>query len=125
MKKYKTMVENILNKKKLMKTFGFKTDLFYFIGILRGIDINKVQKQEINDKFFKDSNMKNMIIIYPEKLNFLNVPLIEEKNEVKEEPEKDKNLSDMMMDIKTMLLNSINTLSDIQKDINFIKEKMK
>ena len=118
MKKYKTMVENILNKKKLMKTFGFKTDLFYFIGILRGIDINKVQKQEINDKFFKDSNMKNMIIIYPEKLNFLNIPLIEIKNEVKEEPKKDTNLSDMLMDL-------INAIRNIQKDINIIKEKIK
>jgi len=118
MKKYKTMIENILNKKKLMKTFGLKTDLFYFIGILRGIDINKDQKKEINDKFFKGLNMKNTIIIYPEKLNFLNVPLIEEKNEVKEEPKKDKNLSDMLMDL-------INTIRDIQKDINIIKEKIK
>jgi len=122
-KKYKTMVENIRIKKKLMNTLGFKTEDLFFIGILRGIDVDNDKKKEINNKYFKDLNMQNMIIIYPEKFNFLNVPLIEVKNEVKEKPKEDKpkenaNLYDMIAKL-------IQQVNDLQNNFNSIKEKIK
>ena len=122
-KKYKTMVENIRIKKKLMNTLGFKTEDLFFIGILRGIDVDNDKKKEINNKYFKDLNMQNMIIIYPEKFNFLNVPLIEVKNEVKEKPKEDKpkenaNLYDMIAKL-------IQQVNDLQNNFNSIQEKIK
>ena len=41
-----------------MESLGFNPRLFYYVGITRGIDINKEQKDKINNdsfKFFKCS----------------------------------------------------------------------
>ena len=123
--KYKTMVENIRIKKKLMSTLGFKTEDLFFIGILRGIDVDEKKKKEINDKYYKELNMQNMIVIYAEKFNFLNVPLIQVKNEKKEKPKEDANLYSMIMDLKTMLINQSNDINELKKDVNLLKEKIK
>ena len=123
--KYKTMVENIRIKKKLMSTLGFKTEDLFFVGILRGIDVDEKKKKEINDKYYKELNMQNMIVIYAEKFNFLNVPLIQVKNEKKEKPKEDANLYSMIMDLKTMLINQSNDINELKKDVNLLKEKIK
>ena len=123
--KYKTMVENIRIKKKLMSTLGFKTEDLFFVGILRGIDVDGDKKKEINDKYYKELNMQNMIVIYAEKFNFLNVPLIQVKNEKKEKPKEDANLYSMIMDLKTMLINQSNDINELKKDVNLLKEKIK
>ena len=123
--KYKTMVENIRIKKKLMSTLGFKTEDLFFVGILRGIDVDGDKKKEINDKYYKELNMQNMIVIYAEKFNFLNVPLIQVKNEKKEKPKEDANLYSMIMDLKTMLINQSNEINELKKDVNLLKEKIK
>ena len=123
--KYKTMVENIRIKKKLMSTLGFKTEDLFFVGILRGIDVDGDKKKEINDKYYKELNMQNMIVIYAEKFNFLNVPLIQVKNEKKEKPKEDVNLYSMILDLKTMLINQSNDINELKKDVNLLKEKIK
>ena len=123
--KYKTMVENIRIKKKLMSTLGFKTEDLFFIGILRGIDVDEKKKKEINDKYYKELNMQNMIVIYAEKFNFLNVPLIQVKNEKKEKPKEDANLYSMFLDLKRMLINQSNDINELKKDVNLLKEKIK
>ena len=141
MKKYKTIVENIRSKKKLMNTLGINTELLYFVGILRGININQEQKEKINKTIFKDLNMKNMIIIYPEKLNFLNVPLIEVKNGVKEGPKSDINLYEIINELKNDIINELKNelkndvtelkgiltgqINELRKDVNLLKEKIK
>jgi hypothetical protein len=124
-KKYQTIVENIRSKKKLMNTLGIKTEALYFVGILRGININQEQKEKINKTIFKDLNMKNMIIIYPEKLNFLNVPLIEVKNGVKEGQKSDINLYDIINELKNELKELTGQINELRKDVNFLKEKIK
>ena len=123
--KYKTMVENIRIKKKLMSTLGFKTEDLFFVGILRGIDVDEKKKKEINDKYYKELNMQNMIVIYAEKFNFLNVPLIQVKNEKKEKPKEDANLYSMFLDLKRMLINQSNDINELKKDVNLLKEKIK
>ena len=123
--KYKTMVENIRIKKKLMSTLGFKTEDLFFVGILRGIDVDEKKKKEINDKYYKELNMQNMIVIYAEKFNFLNVPLIQVKNEKKEKPKEDANLYSMFLDLKRMLTNQSNDINELKKDVNLLKEKIK
>ena len=123
--KYKTMVENIRIKKKLMSTLGFKTEDLFFVGILRGIDVDGDKKKEINDKYYKELNMQNMIVIYAEKFNFLNVPLIQVKNEKKEKPKEDANLYSMFLDLKRMLINQSNDINELKKDVNLLKEKIK
>lgn len=44
--KYKAIVESIRKKKKLMNKLGFNAKLFYFIGIIKGIDSNEERKNK-------------------------------------------------------------------------------
>lgn len=124
-----------------MNTLGINTELLYFVGILRGININQEQKEKINKTIFKDLNMKNMIIIYPEKLNFLNAPLIEVKNGVKEGPKSDINLYEIINEFKNDIINELKNelkndvtelkgiltgqINELRKDVNLLKEKIK
>ena len=85
---YKKMLENIKDKKMLLNFLGFNVEGFYFVGILRNINIDKERKKEIN-KIFKQVNFNNMIIIYPDKLNFLGVSL-HKKNIKERENNKEK-----------------------------------
>ena len=92
--RYKTIIENIANKKNLLNSLGFNTHYFYFVGIIRGIDVNKENKEEIN-KIFNALNFKNIIVIYPEKLQFLNTPLIEIKIGISSEEKANNNILNM------------------------------
>ena len=120
--KYKTIIDNIRKKKKLMNTLGFDTKKFYFISILRGIDVDK---EEINNKIFQKLNMENMIVIYPENLKFLNVELLDVKNEIKSEEEKEKKPSNCLKELMEEEFDKIyREISTIKLDISSIKSKI-
>ena len=76
----------------LLNIFGFNVEKLYFVGILRNINIDNERKNQIND-IFKQLNFKNMIILYPEKLDFLGVPLYK-KNIKEEENNKEKPINE-------------------------------
>ena len=136
--KYRTIVENIIKKKRLMKVLGYQVDDFYFIGILRGIDIDQEEKKNINSKIFNNIASNNIIVIYPEKLNFLNIPLIgikkEKKEEVKKEEEKKgENLLDKVKELikneflqmKTEMKKEMrNEINEVKNEINGMKKEM-
>lgn len=123
--KYKTIIDNIRKKKKLMNTLGFDTKKFYFISILRGIDVDKKKKEEINNKIFQKLNMENMIVIYPENLKFLNVELLDVKNEIKSEEEKEKKPSNCLKELMKEEFDKIyREISTIKLDISSIKSKI-
>ena len=130
--KYKTIIENIRSKKQLMSTLGFDTEKFYFIGILRGIDVNQEKKDKLNKSIFKDLNMKNMIIIYSENMNFLGQPLREfstiinnEKNLDKKNLDElnEKSISDMII---IQLKKEINEgFTNVKNEMDRFKKEMK
>lgn len=66
---YNTIVNNIRTKKKKLDSLKLNERNFYFIGIIRSLDINEKQKKEIDEKK-KSVGFKNMIVIYPDGLNF-------------------------------------------------------
>ena len=78
-----------------------------------------------------------MIIIYPEKLNFLNVPLIEVKKVVKEQPKSNIDLYEIIKDLKNEIINEIKNditelkgtltgqINELRKYVNLLKEKIK
>ena len=74
---------NLEEKKKLLYSIGFPPEKLFFVGILRGLDEEKRAKGKI-----KGLKSSNMIIIYPDELTFLGVPLFEEKKEKIEKIEK-------------------------------------
>lgn len=76
--KYSEILDNIRDKKKKLDSLKLNEKNFYFIGILRGIDIDENGKKIINSKK-RNLYFGNMIIIYPEKSKFLDVSLYEEK----------------------------------------------
>ena len=110
---YNEIINNIQEKKYLLESLRLKESNFYFIGILRSLNINEEQKKEINIKT-KSLNFDNMIIIYPEKLSFLNVPLYEEKKETN--LKNGQNLEDVISII-------MKKLEKIEKDVEELKQK--
>ena len=54
----------------LLNIFGFNVEKLYFVGILRNINIDNERKNQINE-IFKQLNFQKMIILYSEKLDFL------------------------------------------------------
>ena len=130
--KYKAIIENIRSKKQLMSSLGFDTKKFYFIGILRGIDVNQEKKDKLNKSIFKDLYMKNMIIIYSENMNFLGQPLREfstiinnEKNLDKKnlDESNDKSISDMII---IQLKKEINKgFANVKNEMDRFKKEMK
>ena len=99
--KYKDIIDNIGKKKILLESLGIKN--FYYIGILNGIN----DKKSIN-KQKKNFDFSRIIIIYPEKMKFLKVPLYEvkkqEKRDEKEVAIKDGQKSEEL-DLKELILN--------------------
>ena len=112
---YNTIVNNIISKKKLLDSLKLDEKNFNFIGIIRNIDINAEQKKEIDDKK-KNLDFKNMIMIYPDGLNFLGVPLYEKKTNT--EVKNGKNLEDKLNFI-------IEKLEKMQQDIDELKNRVK
>ena len=77
-----------------MYSIGFPPEKLFFVGILRSLDEEKRAKGKI-----KGLKSSNMIIIYPDELTFLGVPLFEEKKE-KIEKKRIKKKSSNLLKIK-------------------------
>ena len=110
---YNGIIDNIRVKKKLLEHLKLKENNFYFIGILRNLNINKEQKKNIDIKK-RNLNFSNMIIIYPEKSSFLNVPLYEEKKET--EMKSGQNLEEVLSII-------MKKIDKMEKDLEEMKKK--
>ena len=82
--KYNKIIENIRIKKNLLKSLKIDKNNFYYIGILRGIDVDLQEKLKVNNAK-KHFDFNKVIVIYPEGTNFLGESLYEQKNEIKEE----------------------------------------
>ena len=102
--KYKDIIDNISKKKILLESLGIKN--FYYIGILNG-NVKIDEKKSIN-KQKKNFDFSRIIIIYPEKMKFLKVPLYEvkkqEKIDEKEVAIKNGQKSEEL-DLKELILN--------------------
>ena len=81
---YKSLLNNIKYKRKLLEVLGLDESKFYYVGILRRIDDDK--KQEAIQSI-ELSNKENTIIIYPDKWDFLGFPLYKLKKEIIEKDE--------------------------------------
>ena len=71
-------------KRKLLQALGLDEKKFYYVGILRRIDEDKKEEAE---KTIQSSNKENIIIIYPNKWDFLGFPLYKSKKEIIEKKE--------------------------------------
>ena len=107
---YYSLLENIKNKKVFMENLGIKSDNFYFIGILKDLNINLEEKKIIDQKI-KNFNFKNVIIICPQNLNFLGSELYKAKKE--KENEENYTIKDVIKMIK-----------DLQDQMNNIIERL-
>lgn len=93
--KYSDIISNLRKKKKILESIGFQKDCFFFVGILRGLNLNDQIKEEI--KLIKaNSDLTNMIVIYPDNTKFLNVPLYDIKEGAKEVNLKQGPTNDLM-----------------------------
>jgi len=123
-KRYKSILENIGKKKFLLESLGFND--FYYIGILNGIDINESGKEEII-KNFKYFDSKKVIILYPEKKKFFNIPIYEEEKEksveVKEIKKEENITHDLIKMFKDFEEKFSKELQDIKNDISSLKKK--
>lgn len=117
---YNVIIDNIKSKKKILESLGFKN--FYYIGILRGIDVDKDQKEDINSK--KNFDFSKTIIIYPDNLYFLNVQIHASEKGVKEIKKEDEKESILYNKIKEMLQEEFSKFADkiILKFGNLTKE---
>lgn len=106
--RYNDIVDNIKEKKKKLDSLKLNERNFYFIGILRGIDVDEKGKKEINSRK-KNLYFDNMIIIYPEKSKFFGVSLYEEKK--------------LREDAINIIMEKLNKLDLIEKDLKELKEK--
>ena len=112
-----------------MYSIGFPPEKLFFVGILRSLDEEKRAKGKI-----KGLKSSNMIIIYPDELTFLGVPLFEEKKEKiekkEDKEEKQQSFEDKMDKRFQDVIQMINKLSDEMKDfkiqmnndINYLKK---
>ena len=71
-------------KRKLLQALGLDEGKFYYVGILRRIDEDKKEEAK---KTIQSSNEENIIIIYPNKWDFLGFPLYKSKKEIIEKKE--------------------------------------
>ena len=81
---YKRFLNNMRYKRKLLQALGLDEKKFYYVGILRRIDEDKKEEAE---KTIQSSNKENIIIIYPNKWDFLGFPLYKSKKEIIEKKE--------------------------------------
>ena len=112
---YNTIINSIRAKKKTLDSLKLNENNFYFIGIIRNIDIDEKKMKKINEKM-KSLDFNNMIVIAPDGLNFLGVPLYEKKT--KTEVKNGNNLEDKLNLI-------IEKLEKMHLDINELKNRVK
>ena len=96
----------------------------------RGIDVDKTKKDKINIAC-QISEYKNLIVIYPDKLNFLNTTLQEMKKPTKIEEkieDKESKLIAIMKELLAQMRNDFNLklekIDKIEKELNEINNKI-
>lgn len=112
---YQKIIDNLKEKKKIIKLLGLEDDSFYFVGILRGIKITKIEKLIIQNNI-KDFNFKNTIIIYPEKMKFFGQSLIKQKLNT----DQNNDIQEINLEISNIKL----LLVDMQKKLDQLTKKM-
>ena len=110
--KYNKIIENIRMKKNLLESLKLDKNNFYYIGILRGIDVDSQEKLKVNNAK-KHFDFSKVIVIYPEGTNFLGESLYEPKNEIKEES------NAILKEIRKLMKEII----QIKDDISILKNK--
>ena len=133
---YKTIIDNIKDKKRLLTALNLDPEKFHFVGIIRGILIDENRKKAINGKI-QNFKFENVIVIYPDKeLNFLGSPLIELKKEKESQREKKveesqekkesnnfvyllKEMQNQIVEFKNKVTEELNNL---RADVNKLKE---
>ena len=118
--KYNKIIENIRMKKNLLESLKLDKKNFYYIGILRGIDVGLQEKLKINNSK-KHFDFSKVIVIYPDGTNFLGESLYEEKNEIKEE-------SSLVLEELGKLMNKIiimdQHISKLENEVQEMKKKL-
>ena len=122
--KYSNIIDNIKKKIKLLKALGFNIDNFYFIGIMRGIDVDEEKKNQIDKKCQILEYKKNLIVIYPDKMNFMNTFIYENKKSI-EPIKKEENKGDKMSELIQMVKNLFSYFENMKKDYDSYFENMK
>ena len=133
---YKSILNNIKDKKRLLQALGLDATKFYFVGILRSIDVDKDGKEKaIKSVKYLDTN--NLIIIYPDKWNFLGSPLYKLKKEIIEKKEAqndgETSLQEKKIENKNIYKESFKAMpsefaeffEEMRKDIRDLKQTVK
>ena len=123
---------NLDRKAKILNSIGFPLNKFFFVGILRSLDNERITKGQLSKL-----RSKNIIIIYPDETTFLGVPLFNEKKEkvYSSEDKRNKNFEDKVIKMLSNLLNDLkeinikisnmdNKICTMGKDINYLKNKI-
>ena len=111
--KYQDIMRNIIKKIALLKILKLnQNDNIYFVGILKGINIKKV------DYSYKPNNT---IIISAEKTNFLKVSLYDTKEKKSEEKEESKGLKKVMKMLEDFRNEFKNDINELRNDVNVLK----
>jgi len=129
---YIDLYMNLNRKAKIFNSIGFPLNKFFFVGILRSIDEERITKGQLSKL-----KSKNIIVIYPDKTTFLGVPLFDEKKDkvYSTEDKRNKNFEDKVIKMLSNLLNEIkeikikmsdmdNKIGTMGKDINYLKNKI-
>ena len=138
---YCELYMNLNRKAKIFNSIGFPLNKFFFVGILRSLDEERITKGQL-----RKLKSKNIIIIYPNETTFLGVSLFDEKikNKVKEEKKEKvyssedkrnkifedkviKMLGDLLNEVKEIKIkmsNMGNKIGTMSKDINYLKNKI-
>ena len=138
---YCELYMNLNRKAKIFNSIGFPLNKFFFVGILRSLDEERITKGQL-----RKLKSKNIIIIYPSETTFLGVSLFDEKikNKVKEEKKEKvyssedkrnkifedkviKMLGDLLNEVKEIKIkmsNMDNKIGTMSKDINYLKNKI-
>ena len=116
---YHDMSLNLEKKKSILESIGFPVDKIYFVGILRSLDEFKKLSGQI-----KGLNKKNMIIVYPDKTTFLNIPLFDKKIEEKVEEKKKEKLEDKMENLEVKMEKLFNMIGQLTNKITDMDFKM-
>ena len=105
-------------KRKLLQALGLDEKKFYYVGILRRIDEDKKEEAE---KTIQSSNKENIIIIYPNKWDFLGFPLYKLKKEIIEKKETKNDKETLLKEEKIEKKNTYNNpLMDMRSELEII-----
>ena len=139
---YGKIIKNIKDKKRLLTAINLDEKSFYYVGIMRGINIDPIRTKKVNENSGNkpsDKKSDNIIVIYPDNgLNFLGNPLIEIEKEKKsqekiieesqgdniqkEEKKESNNIENLLKEMQEELKELKTIVNDLRKDVNILKK---